>query len=312
MDDPAGRSAIARYVEVLIRLRRDHGFNQKQLANMMGRDPSYISHIEGRRHAPTADFTWRAEEVLGHTGSLTAAFEDYWRIARGPAAAMPSRPTPPPGVELVVDHEHADISLDGHGFYQVQLTRRIRNVGARPITHFVTRIAADAYPGDESCSRDFYERHPIVTHAAAFYSTVDGMPTQWKVIEDRPSYKRIEIEFAPDSTPQPLYQGATAVLVCAFRLHWTQWGDWLGRVVRWPTRKLSVSLTFPRDLEARPAGEEISWFADRPVILTSVAGMHAVTHQWSVDNPVLRTQYRFAWSFRQARAHRRSCPAAVH
>lgn len=312
MHTSATGSAAAPYIEVLVGLRRHHGLSQKELAQRMGRDPSYISHIEGGRHAPTAEFTWRAEDVLDSPGTLTAAFADYWRAMHGVNVAAPTRLAQPHSVELIIEHEQADISLDACGFYRVRLTRQIRNVGLYPITYFPTRIAADAYPGDGGCSQTFYEQNPITADSAGFYATVDGMPTRWATIEERPSYKRIHIELAPDYIPQPLYRGACVEIVCGFRLHWTYWGDWLGREVRWPTRKLSVSLTFPRTLGARPAGQEISWTADRPVTLTTGAGLHDVTYEWSVVNPVLRTQYRFAWSFLQATAHRRACPAAVH
>ncbi len=60
---PLERAADS-FAAELARHRTGRGLTKKQLATMMGFDPSYVSHVEGRRHRPTEDFARRAEAVL--------------------------------------------------------------------------------------------------------------------------------------------------------------------------------------------------------------------------------------------------------
>ncbi|MET0418546.1 MAG: helix-turn-helix transcriptional regulator [Actinoplanes sp.] len=314
MDRSAAGSPAATYIEVLAGLRRTSGLSQKELALRMGVVPSYISHVESGRHRPTAEFTWRAEDALDGQGRLTEAFEQYWRAVHKPDTAVPLRRPQMPGAELVVEHEEAGVRLDAAGYYRVTLVRQVRNVGQRPLIRFPTRIAADAYPDDTPCSTAFYQHHPVTVDGSGFWATLNGEPTSWTMARDRPAYKKINIEFAPGGTPQPVYPGSVAELACGYTLHWSQWGDWFGREIRWPTRRLSVALTFPRKLGAHPAGQENSWTTDRDLRLDAGAEADgvAVTYRWTTVSPVLGTQYRFTWSFRRAPEHRRARPDAVH
>lgn len=76
------------FARELTRWRAQRGFSQKKLASMMGFDPSYISHIEGRRHRPTQDFARRAETALGAGGAIWARFREYDELRR-PVGAGP-------------------------------------------------------------------------------------------------------------------------------------------------------------------------------------------------------------------------------
>ena len=60
--------AADQFVTALAQWRVERGMTKKQLAARMGFDPSYVSHVEGRRHKPTEDFARRAEAVLGING----------------------------------------------------------------------------------------------------------------------------------------------------------------------------------------------------------------------------------------------------
>src|SRR5437764_828845 len=51
---PQDRAAEA-FAAELARWRTERGLSKKQLANQMGFDPSYVSHVEGRRHRPIYD-----------------------------------------------------------------------------------------------------------------------------------------------------------------------------------------------------------------------------------------------------------------
>src|SRR5436189_2766751 len=110
---PQDRAADA-FAAELTRWRTERGKSKKQLAARMGFDPSYVSHVEGRRHKPTEDFARRAEAVLSTGGARWEKFQEYdeLRRARNP---VPHRDPPvpvqwlPPGTGLVVEREIAEL-----------------------------------------------------------------------------------------------------------------------------------------------------------------------------------------------------------
>src|SRR5690348_2713485 len=112
---PLDRAAEA-FAEELARWRTERGLSKKQLANEMGFDPSYVSHVEGRRHRPTEDFARRAEAVLHAEGAIWARYTEYEELRRGPRAVAAGAGTVvpeqwlPPGTGLVVEHETATLS----------------------------------------------------------------------------------------------------------------------------------------------------------------------------------------------------------
>src|SRR5215470_11964657 len=61
----------------LVRWRAERGLSKKELAAEMGFDPSYVSHVEARRHRPTEDFARRAESVLRAGGMIWQRFREY-------------------------------------------------------------------------------------------------------------------------------------------------------------------------------------------------------------------------------------------
>ena len=75
-DAPAQRASDA-FVAELARWRQHRGMSKKQLAAAMGFDPSYVSHVEARRHRPTEDFARRAEAVLHADGAVWQRYREY-------------------------------------------------------------------------------------------------------------------------------------------------------------------------------------------------------------------------------------------
>src|SRR3954467_11979833 len=93
-ESPAQRASDA-FVAELVRWRVERGMSKKQLAAAMGFDPSYVSHVEARRHRPTEDFAppptrggpprprppgsspRRAEAVLHADGAIWQRFREY-------------------------------------------------------------------------------------------------------------------------------------------------------------------------------------------------------------------------------------------
>ena len=101
------------FARELARWRAQRGLSQKKLAAMMGFDPSYVSHIEGRRHRPTQDFARRAERALEAGGAIWARFREYDELRRpvsaGPLGGLrPAGALPPLGTLAPIDG-------DGHG-----------------------------------------------------------------------------------------------------------------------------------------------------------------------------------------------------
>src|SRR6266498_636988 len=77
--------------------RVERGLSKKQLAARMGFDPSYVSHVEGRRHKPTEDFARRAEAVLGAGGMIWQRFQEYDELRHARSSAVHRDPHDPSG-----------------------------------------------------------------------------------------------------------------------------------------------------------------------------------------------------------------------
>src|ERR1051326_1481870 len=90
---PQDRAAEA-FAAELAQWRTERGLSKKQLATEMGFDPSYVSHVEGRRHRPTEDFARRAEAVLDAGGAIWTRYTRYEELRRAPrtgSAGLPGR-----------------------------------------------------------------------------------------------------------------------------------------------------------------------------------------------------------------------------
>src|SRR5689334_1751871 len=77
MTTPQLERAADAFAAALVQWRAERGLSKKRLAAEMGFDPSYISHIEARRHRPTEDFARRAESVLRAGGMIWQRFREY-------------------------------------------------------------------------------------------------------------------------------------------------------------------------------------------------------------------------------------------
>src|SRR5689334_24100880 len=108
--------AADQFVSALAQWRIERGMTKKQLAARMGFDPSYVSHVEGRRHRPTEDFARRAEAVLDAGGVIWQRFREYDQLRHTRATPGHREPAPPgrwlpPGTGLVVERETATLTL---------------------------------------------------------------------------------------------------------------------------------------------------------------------------------------------------------
>ena len=142
--------AADQFVTALAHWRVERGMSKKQLAARMGFDPSYVSHVEGRRHKPTEDFARRAEAVLGAGGVIWQRFQEYdeLRHARGTTLHRdPPMPVQwlPPGTGLIVEREVAEL-VYADGAYRCRVRRSLYNAGSEPVTRYLVKIAVDRYP----------------------------------------------------------------------------------------------------------------------------------------------------------------------
>ena len=118
----------------------------------MGFDPSYVSHVEGRRHRPTEDFARRAEAVLGAGGVIWQRFREYDELAARPrhrAAAARTRRCPTSGCRRAPasssSRRLAELTYVD-GTYRCVVRRDLYNAGTEPVTRYLVRIAVDRYP----------------------------------------------------------------------------------------------------------------------------------------------------------------------
>ena len=183
----AGESPVQRasleFVAELTRWRMDRGLSKKQLAAAMGFDPSYVSHVEARRHRPTEDFARRAETILQTGGTLWERYRRYDELRIGARLASRLAGTGdswlPPGTGLVVDNEIATLSLTEDG-YRCTVRRALYNAGTDPVTRYLIRIAVDRFPEDPERSNRHHRQSPLTWEGLALTGSCDGESMHWR------------------------------------------------------------------------------------------------------------------------------------
>ncbi|WP_041833000.1 peptide deformylase [Actinoplanes sp. N902-109] len=300
--------AADQFVSALAQWRVERGMTKKQLAARMGFDPSYVSHVEGRRHKPTEDFARRAEAVLAAGGVIWQRFQEYdeLRHARGPILHR-DPPVPvqwmPPGTGLIVEQEIAELTYIG-GAYRCRIRRALYNAGVEPVTRYLVKIAVDRYPHDPAGSNRHHRRHPLSfdemdLHAVAGEGDA-AEPMHWRLKLDRDAAKEVWLLFANDHGQFPLYPGRRTTIDYAYTVGEEKWGQWFQRAVRLPTRNLTVRLDFPVEFEPQVWGVETSLAAEVPVRtpLERHNDDQRAVFEWSTDAPLLNARYRLEWRFR--------------
>ncbi len=194
VDEPTRSPAPDVFARELTTWRRARGLSQKRLAERIGFDPSYVSHIESARYPPSEAFAARVDHALAAGGALRRRFEARAAGSR-PTAAV--RPAVPPDVDIVVDREEARLSYLG-GMYFCEVRRRVRNVGMRPVVRHPVRIWPDRFPGDPEQSLRWYRDNPVTLEELNFTAELDGEEPgtiEWSLTQDRDSYKKLYILF---------------------------------------------------------------------------------------------------------------------
>jgi peptide deformylase len=304
--------AVDSFAAELARWRLDRGLTKKQLAARMGFDPSYVSHVEGRRHRPTEDFARRAEAVLGAGGAIWRRYQEYdeLRHSRGAGSAHRDPPVPeqwmPPGTGLIVEQEVAELSYTD-GSYRCHLRRALYNAGTEPVTRYLVRISVDRYPQDPERSNRHHRDHPLTfveLDLRAHCGEGEAREVmEWRTKQDRDASKEVWLLFENEHGRFPLYPGQRTVIEYAYTVGREKWGQWFQRAVRLPTRHLTVRLDFPIGFDAQVWGVETSLSAEEVPLRTPITRhdtAERTVFEWSTEAPALNARYRLEWRFRAA------------
>jgi peptide deformylase len=304
--------AADQFATALAQWRLERGMTKKQLAARMGFDPSYVSHVEGRRHRPTEDFARRAEAVLSAGGVIWQRFQEYDRLRHTRSTTLQRDPPVPaqwmpPGTGLIVEREIAELRYTDRA-YRVVIRRALYNAGNEPVTRYLMKISVDRYPNDPSGSNRHHREHPLtwdeldIEASVGEGEAVEGM--HWRPKLDRDAAKEVWLLFANDHGQFPLYPGERTTIQYAYSVGEEKWGQWFQRAVRLPTRNLTVRLDFPVEFEPQVWGVETSLAAEVPVRspVERRNDEHRTIFEWSTDAPLLNARYRLEWRFRGSSA----------
>lgn len=307
MTNPLVDKAADAFATTLVQARGERGLSKKQLAAEMGFDPSYVSHVEARRHRPTEDFARRAEAVLHAGGAIWQRFREYDDARQHASGAVPHRNRAdghdqwvPPATGLLVEHEHSHLTyVDGS--YRCVVRRELYNAGSEPVTRYLVRIAVDRYPGEAERSNRHYRDHPLTWADLNLQARSGDELMAWRSKLDRDALKEIWLLFENDDARFPLYPGQRATIEYAYSVGEDKWGHWFQRAVRLPTRRLSVHLDFPTELSPVVWGVETSLTAEAGPLKTPVTEAREngrTVYDWSTEDPPLNARFRLEWRFR--------------
>lgn len=303
MEDGLVDRAAAEFASALVRWRSQRGLSKKQLAAVMGFDPSYVSHVEARRHRPTEDFARRADVALDASGELVAlfvAFEKARQAVQGPRQRADNPAATWRAVGLVIDREVADLTyVDGR--YWCVVRRDLHNAGRDAVTRYPVHIAVDRYPGEPERSNRHYRDHPLTLAEVELTARCGDEPMAWRVKQDRDTFKEVWLLFENDDARFPLYPGERATIEYRYGVGEDKWGLWFQRTIRLPTRRLSVHIDLPTGLNPVLWGTENSLTAEAAPLRTPIREVRSadrVQFEWETDEPALGARFRFEWRLR--------------
>lgn len=289
------------FVSELKHWRDVRGYSQTRLAGLMGFDRSYISKVETGGERVTWPFAKRAENVLNAGGALLRAWRegDAQRTERPEPIPMPVENDP--AASISVEHDHARLSYDGKVYTATQ-RRRLYNGGNEPVTRYLVRIAVDRYPDSPEKSNAHYRRNPLTWAELELHAIHDDRdPMVWTVRHDRDAFKEVWVLFENDHGKFPLYPGESTTIEYTYSVADTKWGRWFQRAVRLPTKRLSVELEFPTELQPAVWGTETTMTAASNALRTAITRSQQDGRSlfaWSTQDPPLHARYRLEWAFR--------------
>lgn len=294
---PAGPARI--FAAELRRWRREvRAMSMQALADQMGFDRSYVSHVEAGRYVPSADFARRADRVLSAGGQLWSIWQAE-SVSRTGAA----RPVPRPVAGgqsaggLIMERDDAELRY-ADGVYRAIQRRWIFNAGTEPVTRYLMRISVDRWPGDPDRSNRLYRERPLRFGDLGLTASCDGEEMAWLVKGDRDAFKEIWLLFENADGKFPLYPGQCCRLAYSYDVDDGRWGPWFQRAIRLPTERLSVRLVFPAELRATVWGTETSLTAEAVPLRTPVQHRRDGAVDVFGWSPPMGARYRLEWRFR--------------
>ncbi|MBP2471260.1 peptide deformylase [Crossiella equi] len=309
-EEPSGEDVVHldAFIAELRRWRDVRGLSRTALAGAMGYSRSYVSKVESAHERPSREFAKAADEALRAAGALRRAWRDY--DANRPATIRLVQPGPEVTADatagsLVVEHDDAALHFDGRN-YRATMRRKLVNSGTEPITRYLIRIAVDRYPDNPELSNRLYRDNPLTwaeLDLTAWWGEGRAEPMHWVAQHDRDAFKEVWLLFANDSGHFPLYPGQSTWIEYTYTVRADKWGPWFRRAVRLPTKRLSMRLDFPAELEPSVWGLHTSMTAEAMPFRTAIEerrenGRRVYT--WATEDPPMHARYRLEWHFRAA------------
>lgn len=308
MSTPLER-ATDEFAGQLARWRTERGLSKRALAAQMGFDPSYVSHVEGRRHRPTEDFARRAENALDAGGAIWHSYSAYEA-----ARALPSQRSAtleqdgwrPSSAGVVIEREDAALGLRDD-VYHIAVRRRLHNVGTEPIVRYPVRIRVDRYPNNPQASARVHHAAPLTWSELGFSASAwpsDGPvaePMTWRPSYDSDAVKELWLRFGNDDGQFAIDPGERMTVEYSYRVTAEKWGPWFARAIRVPTRELRVELDFPAESQPAVWGTVSSLSVEGAPLHTPIRASRdhqRAIYTWSVRDPSLQARYRFEWRLR--------------
>jgi fructose-1,6-bisphosphatase/inositol monophosphatase family enzyme len=247
-----------------------------------------------------ADVTARANAhsavTLQERSDLAASERWYRRVAGIDTGPGDMSDAESPG-QLIVEHEHAAMDYET-GRYIQRTTRRLTNHSGRVIDRYPIRVAVERFPYDAEQSRRHYRDHPLRVEDLQLWAECDGRPMIWELAQDLDNFKEIWLLFENSDQRFAIQPGATVQLRYGYAVPAELWGPWSQRPVRVPTRRLTVSFSFPQHRRPRLSGFETALQADAtPLPVAQHWHGDQTVFTWERVEPPLNARYRFEWQF---------------
>lgn len=281
------------FVLALKHWRHLRGYSYGRLAALIGCEPRELEDIESGLTVPPAAIAARTDEVLQAGGAVVASLTEY---------PTPTDPQPrstddaDAGFAIFVQRDDTFLDFDG-ATYWIRHLRRIVNTGRQPLLSYTMRILVDRYPGSAERSRQHHLAHPLDMTGLDFTVACASRPVVWDLIHDGNAYKEIRLRLV-DQAGRPLIgPGAETELQISYKVGAQAWGNWLQRVVRHPTQAMSITMTFPADLQMTAWGHQlVGTAAALPIsILEHRRHDNTDSYSWSAIRPEIDSVFRFEW-----------------
>lgn len=293
------------FVAEFRRWREVRGLSRTTLAKLMDYSRSYVSKVESGDEPGSAEFVRTADTVLHAGGALRRTWrsEHPALSSDGPARRVPQSVAGDTPSELVVDHDHAELTYDA-GVYRATMRRRLINHGEAPVTRYLIRISVDRFPGDPEGSNQLYRDAPLTWDELDLHAWLGPDRDEeltWSIQHDRDAFKEIWLLLSGEAGRFPLYPGQAAWIEYTYTVPVTKWGNWFRRAVRLPTRNLSVALDFPTALGPTVWGLHTSLTAESlpfPTPIDVQQDGDRTRYSWSTHDPPLHARYKLEWHLR--------------